>query len=67
MQVYIWEEVEAKDFQKKQWTRKHIFSEKKGAISDLKFAPRHWGLVLALAYADGSVNMHAARDLNNLT
>ena len=37
------------------------------AITDIKFAPRHWGLILAIAEADGLVNIHVAKDLNNLT
>jgi hypothetical protein len=63
-QIIIWEEMESKD--KKQWQRKHMFMEKE-AINDIKFAPRHWGLVILIAVADGSINMHAAKDLNNLT
>ena len=62
--VYIWEEVEIKD--KKQWQRKNMFQENE-AITDIKFAPRHWGLLLAIAEADGLVNIHVAKDLNNLT
>ena len=62
--VYIWEEIENKE--KKTWQRKNMFQENE-AITDIKFAPRHWGLILAIAEADGSVNIHMAKDLNNLT
>jgi len=53
-QVSIWEEVESKDFQKKQWTWKLNFIQKE-AILDIKFAPKHWGLTLAIAVADGTI------------
>jgi hypothetical protein len=56
--VYIWEEVK----EKKQWQRKNMFLVNE-AITDIKFAPRQWGLLLAIAEADGSVNIHAAKDL----
>lgn len=65
-QVYIWEEVETKDSQKKQWQRRINFVEKE-AILDIKFAPKHWGLTLAIAVADGTVKIQTAKDLNNLT
>ena len=64
--VYIWEEIEAKDFSKKQWTRRFNFVEKE-AVLDIKFAPSHWGLMIAVAVADGCVKIYAAKDLNNLT
>jgi len=62
--VYIWEEVEVKE--KKTWQRKNMFQGTE-AITDIKFAPRHWGLILAISEADGSVNIHMAKDLNNLS
>ena len=65
-QVIIWEEMETKDKDKKQWQRKHMFMEKE-AINDIKFAPRHWGLIIVIAVADGTINMHLATDLNNLS
>jgi WD40 repeat protein len=65
-QVFIWEEVETKDFQKKQWIRRLPILEKE-AILDIKFAPRQWGLMLAIAVQDGTVKIHASRDLSNLT
>lgn len=64
-QVFIWEEVESKDFSKKSWTRRYNQIEKE-TIQDIKFAPRHWGLMLAVAVADGSVKIYAAKDLNNM-
>ena len=39
----------------------------KEAINDIKFAPRHWGLLIAVAISDGTVKIYAAKDLNNLT
>ena len=64
--VYIWEEVEAKEYPKKLWTRRFNFVEKE-AVLDIKFAPKHWGLMIAVAVADGCVKVYAAKDLNNLT
>jgi hypothetical protein len=43
-----------------------MFIEKE-AVNDIKFAPRHWGLIIVIAVADGTINMHQATDLNNLT
>jgi len=65
-QVSIWEEVESKDFQKKQWNWKLNFIQKE-AILDIKFAPKHWGLTLAIAVADGTIVFQSAKALNNLT
>ena len=68
-QVFIWEEVEtvtAKEGNRRQWVKRTNFMEKE-AIMDIKFAPKHWGLTLAIAVADGTVKMHTSKDLNNLT
>ncbi len=43
-----------------------MFMEKE-SITDIKFAPKQWGLMLAISVADGMVNMHVAKDLSNLT
>lgn len=65
-QVIIWEEIETKDFQKKHWTRRFNFMQKE-AILDIKFSPKHWGLTLVIAVADGTIRFQSAKDLNNLT
>lgn len=51
---------------KMQWQRKNTFQITE-AITDIKFAPKHWGLLLGIVEADGSVNIHAAKDINNLS
>ena len=38
----------------------------KDSVQDIKFAPKHWGLQLAVAVANGSVHIYEAKDLNNL-
>ena len=62
--VQIWEEVEVKE--KKVWEKKNKF-QLGDAITDIKFAPKHWGLMLAIVQAVGCINIHVAKDLNNLT
>ena len=39
----------------------------KEAILDIKFSPKHWGLTLVIAVADGTIRFQSAKDLNNLT
>ncbi|TNV77762.1 hypothetical protein FGO68_gene2251 [Halteria grandinella] len=65
-QVFIWEEIETKDVNKQQWVKRINFMEKE-AILDIKFAPKHWGLTLAIALADGTIKMQTSKDLSNLT
>lgn len=47
-QVFIWEETENKDTNKKSWNKKYSQVLKENA-QDIKFAPKHLGLILAIA------------------
>jgi nucleoporin SEH1 len=48
------------------WVRRssQFFSEN---VQDIKFAPKHHGLMLAVAVANGNIQMYEAKDLSNLT
>ncbi len=48
------------------WTKKAQLSESKKAVRDVKFAPRHLGLMLASASADGIVRVYEATDVFSL-
>jgi len=48
------------------WTKKAQLSESKKAVRDVKFAPRHLGLMLASVSADGFVRIYEATDVFSL-
>lgn len=48
------------------WMRKATLSDSKKAVRDVKFAPRHLGLMLACASADGTVRVYEATDVFSL-
>lgn len=39
----------------------------KDSVLDIKFAPKHWGLALAVALSDGTVKLQVSKDLANLS
>ena len=49
------------------WIRKAQLSESKGSVNDVKFAPRHQGLKLASASADGIVRIYEVTDIFSLS
>ena len=66
-QVIIWEEHEKKgDKNVKTWVNKGkiLF---KDSVQDIKFAPKHLGLQIAVAVANGNVEVHEAKDVLSLT
>ena len=70
-QVYIWEEestaaASAAQQPNKKWTKRFNFLQKE-TVLDIKFAPKHWGLMLSIALQNGTVKVFVAKDLNNLT
>jgi WD40 repeat protein len=66
-QFIIWEETENKDNNsKKQWSKRYL-NLCRDNVKDIKFAPRHLGLQLAVALENGNVIIYEAKDLNNLT
>lgn len=48
------------------WQRKAQLSDSKKAVNDVQFAPRHLGLKLAAASADGIVRIYEASDVFSL-
>lgn len=52
--------------QKEKWLKKVSLSESKTSIKDVKFAPRHLGLKLASASADGCIRIYEATDVFSL-
>lgn len=65
--VHIYEEQEvvttAARETRERWMRKTQLSDSKGAVHDVKFAPRHLGLKLAAGSADGFVRIYEATDV----
>ena len=48
------------------WTTKASLTEARRAVTCLEFAPRHWGLKLAVGSGDGMVRIYEAVDIMNL-
>jgi WD40 repeat protein len=48
------------------WALKTTLSESKKSVNDVKFAPRHLGLKIATASADGNVRIYEAPDIFSL-
>lgn len=70
--VCIWEEQESVanssiDTSKERWIKKATLQDSKRAVNDVKFAPRHLGLKVATASADGLVRIYEATDIFSLT
>jgi nucleoporin SEH1 len=66
--ICIWEEQESvtRTEQRDKWQRKVQLSESKKSVNDVKFAPRHLGLKVAAASADGTVRIYEATDVFSL-
>ncbi|CAM9124648.1 unnamed protein product [Chrysoparadoxa australica] len=68
--VKIWEEQTGMPMDGKQgqsrWHPKATLAESRKQVRDIEFAPRHLGLKLAAASADGNVRVYEAHDVMNL-
>lgn len=68
--VHIYEEQESvstrSDGKESKWLRKAQLLDSQKAVKDVKFAPRHDGLKLAAASAEGIVRIYTADDIFNL-
>jgi len=64
--ICIWEEQESTTQSSNRWQNKAQLSESKKAVNDVKFSPRHLGLKLASASADGYVRIYEATDVFSL-
>ena len=68
--IWIWEEQESvthlKTEQRDRWQREVQLSDSEKSVTDAKFAPRHLGLKVAAASADGTVKIYEATDVFSL-
>lgn len=62
----IWEERSNGNALNSRWIVKASLTEARKAVSCLEFAPRHWGLKLAVGSSDGCVRIYEAVDIMNL-
>ena len=49
------------------WVRRTSLVDSRTSVTDVKFAPRHLGLMLATCSADGIVRVYEATDIMNLS
>ncbi|XP_075908173.1 nucleoporin SEH1 isoform X2 [Petromyzon marinus] len=67
----VWEEIvgESNDRQRSQshWVKRTTLVDSRTSVTDVKFAPKHLGLVLASCSADGVVRVYEAPDVMNLS
>lgn len=65
--VNIWEEQDSvstvRNENKERWQRKVQLSDSKKGVKDVKFAPKHLGLKVATASAEGIVRIYEATDV----
>ncbi|GLH17199.1 Putative nuclear pore complex component sc seh1, partial [Gryllus bimaculatus] len=50
----------------KKWTLKTYFHDTRAAITDVKFAPERFGLILATCSSDGIIRFYEALDEKNV-
>lgn len=70
----IWEEIvgsdqtqgSQSDDSKSHWVKKASLVDSRTSVTDVKFSPRHLGLLLATCSADGTVRIYEALDVMNL-
>jgi len=62
----VWEEI-AGEKSGNLWIRKSSLLDSRTSVTDVKFGPKHLGLVLATASADGTVRIYEAPDVMNLS
>lgn len=62
----IWEERSNTAGLAVRWNLKASLTDPKRSVTCLEFAPRHWGLKLAVGSADGCVRIYEAVDIMNL-
>ena len=49
------------------WVKRTSLVDSRTSVTDVKFAPRHLGLMLATCSADGIVRVYEATDIMNLS
>ena len=55
------------DDSKSHWIKKASLVDSRTSVTDVKFGPRHLGLLLATCSADGTVRIYEAPDVMNLS
>uniref|UniRef100_A0A0K8TT61 Putative nuclear pore complex component sc seh1 n=1 Tax=Tabanus bromius TaxID=304241 RepID=A0A0K8TT61_TABBR len=68
----VWEEVVGEKVTAtmaptKRWVRRTNLVDSRTSVTDVKFAPKHLGLLLATASADGVIRIYEAPDIMNLS
>ncbi|XP_015781272.1 nucleoporin SEH1 [Tetranychus urticae] len=67
----IWEELPADSLSgesnQSTWVRRAFLSDSRTSVTDVKFAPRHLGLLLATCSVDGSLRIYEAPDVMTLS
>ncbi|XP_054089769.1 nucleoporin seh1 isoform X1 [Zeugodacus cucurbitae] len=68
----VWEEVVGEKVASlstpsRRWVRRMTLADSRTSVSDVKFAPKYLGLMLATASADGIIRIYEAPDIMNLT
>ncbi|CAG0914953.1 unnamed protein product [Notodromas monacha] len=66
--VSVWEEIRTDHLEasSSHWVKRTNLVDSRTEVTDIKFAPRHLGLQLAAASADGFVRVYDAPDIMNL-
>ncbi|KAM4688583.1 nucleoporin SEH1 isoform 2-T2 [Discoglossus pictus] len=67
----VWEEIVGESNDKRQgqshWVKRTTLVDSRTSVTDVKFAPKHMGLMLATCSADGVVRVYEAPDVMNLS
>ena len=49
------------------WIKRHSFVDSRTSVTDIKFAPKHFGLMLATCSLDGYIRIYEAPDVMNIS
>lgn len=67
----VWEEIVGESHDKlrgqSHWVKRTTLVDSRTSVTDVKFAPKHMGLMLATCSADGIVRIYEAPDVMNLS
>ncbi|UYV82009.1 SEH1L [Cordylochernes scorpioides] len=65
----VWEELvtDETNRDKSQWLKRTTLVDSRTSVTDIKFAPKHLGLQLAICSTDGSIRIYEAPDVMNLS
>jgi len=65
----VWEEIvgEKSSGGLNHWVKKTSLVDSRTSVTDVKFGPKHLGLILATCSADGTVRIYEAQDVMNLS